>query len=253
MGLRVAVVTRLARGQRAPVVELERLGVAARVADSRQPTCLELVYEGNDPDRRTIRVTSLCDPLTAEDVAPVEARAFHVGATFSGEVPLDVVRALAAKRAYLSLDAQGYVRAIRDGELRTEPWPESREVLPWLDLFKVDAAEAKAMTGVCDLYAAIGQLARLGPREVLLTHSDGVLLWAGGRVYAEPFVARSLQGRTGRGDTCVSAYLSRRLLGEPPEVAVKWAAAVTSLKIEVPGPFARPLAEAEALLRERYV
>ncbi len=252
MGLRVAVVTRLVRGDRAPVEELERLGVAARVGDSRRPTCLELVYDGDDPDRRTIRVTSLGDPLTRADVAPIDARGFHVGATFNGEVPLDVVRALAAKRAYLSLDAQGYVRSIRDGELRTEPWPESREVLPWLDLFKVDAAEAKAMTGVCDLYAAIDQLARLGPREVLLTHSDGVLLWAGGSVHAAPFVARSLQGRTGRGDTCVSAYMSRRLLGEPPEVALRWAAAVTSLKIEVPGPFARPLAEVDALLREKY-
>ena len=46
-----------------------------------------------------------------------------------------------------------------------------------------------------------------------------------------PFVPQELRGRSGRGDTCTSAYLSRRLTA-PPAEAVIWAAAVTSLKLE---------------------
>jgi sugar/nucleoside kinase (ribokinase family) len=75
-----------------------------------------------------------------------------------------------------------------------------------------------------------------------------VLVYADGLFHEAPFVPQEVRGRSGRGDTCTSAYLSRRLTA-PPAEAVRWAAAVTSLKLEAEGPFRRELAEVEALDR----
>jgi sugar/nucleoside kinase (ribokinase family) len=82
----------------------------------------------------------------------------------------------------------------------------------------------------------------------VLTHQEGVLVLAEGRFYEAPFRPRSLAGRTGRGDTCFASYLGRRLLGDDPERATRFAAALTTLKLEQPGPFRGSLADVERLL-----
>ena len=92
------------------------------------------------------------------------------------------------------------------------------------------------LTGQADQHAAARRLAALGPREVLMTHGGGVLVHHEGVFHEAPFVVTEVRGRSGRGDTCTSAYLSRRLTAEPAD-AVIWAAAVTSLKLEAEGPF----------------
>jgi len=45
-----------------------------------------------------------------------------------------------------------------------------------------------------------------------------------------------MAGRTGRGHTCFGSYVGRRL-SAPPEGAARFAAAVTTLKQEQPGPW----------------
>ena len=57
-----------------------------------------------------------------------------------------------------------------------------------------------------------------------------------------------MRGRTGRGDTCTSAYLGKRLTASPAEATI-WAAALTSLKMEAEGPFSREIGEVEELIR----
>jgi sugar/nucleoside kinase (ribokinase family) len=251
MGLQAAVVTRLARADFAVVDELAALGVTMFATPTPESTCLRLVYPTDNLDQRTIYATGFAGPFTVAEVAPIQARTFHIGASIRGEVPLAVVQALAAKGARLSLDAQGFVRVNLGGTLVYEPWPEAGQVLSLVDVLKVDAVEAEFLTGHSDLREAAQALAALGPREVVMTHGQGVLVLADGRFYQEPFVAQEVRGRTGRGDTCIAAYLGRRLTATPGEAAV-WAAALTSLKLETPGPFRRDIGEVEALVRSRY-
>jgi sugar/nucleoside kinase (ribokinase family) len=182
-----------------------------------------------------------------DEVASIQARTFHIGASIRGEVPLAVVQALAAKDARLSLDAQVFVRVNRGGTLVYAAWPEAGQVLPLVDVLKVDAVEAEFLTGQSNPQEAARALAALGPREVVLTYEQGVLVLADGYCYQAPLVAQEMRGRTGRGDTCIAAYLGKRLTAPPGEAAV-WAAALTSLKLEAPGPFRRDIAEVEALL-----
>ena len=58
-------------------------------------------------------------------------------------------------------------------------------------------------------------------------------------------------GRSGRGDTCVGSYVAARL-EHPPEEALRWSAAVTSLKVAVPGPIRRSFEDILDLVNEKY-
>jgi len=246
MGLSVAVVTRLARADWRVVAELEKLGVTVFARATPASTCLRLNYPTENLDERTIELTSSAGPFTLEDIANVNARAFIVGASVRGEVPTQVVEALAAKGALIALDVQGYLRIVRDGKLVADEWRDKESILRHVTILKTDAVEAQLITGESDRYAAARTLALYGPREILLTHSGSVLVYHDGIFDEAPLVPRKVEGRSGRGDTCTASYVSRRLT-HPPADAVVWAAAVTSLKLEAEGPFRREMSEVQAL------
>jgi sugar/nucleoside kinase (ribokinase family) len=246
MGLKVAVATRLAREDWHVVESLEALGVTAFARATPASTCLTLTYPTANLDERTIALTSSAGPFTVEEVAGIDARAYAIGASVRGEVPVEVVRHLAATGAILALDIQGWLRIVQNGILTSDGWPGREAVLPLVTVFKTDAVEAKLLTGEDDRYEAARRLAAYGPKEVLLTHRGGVLIHHDGVFHEAPWAPEAVRGRSGRGDTCTASYLSRRLTA-PPEEAVVWAAAVTSLKLEAEGPFARTLPEVQAL------
>jgi sugar/nucleoside kinase (ribokinase family) len=246
MGLRTAVVTRLAAEDRHVVQELARLGVTVMAREVAASTNLRLVYPTANLDERTIHLTSSAGPFSLDDVADLRARAIAIGASVRGEVPDEVVAALAERSELLAVDVQGFMRVVRDGMLEFDDWPGKESTLRRVSVLKTDAVEAERLTGERDRSEAARRLAALGPREVLLTWNGGVLVWHDGRIDQAPFVPEAVRGRSGRGDTCTSAYLSRRLTATPEE-AVVWAAAVTSLKLEAEGPFRRTRVEVERL------
>jgi sugar/nucleoside kinase (ribokinase family) len=255
MGLRGAVVTNLAREDWRVVEQMEQLGVAVFARATQHSTCLRLTYPTSNLDERTIEPTSQADPFTLDQIEDIQARAFIVGASVRGEVPSQVVEALAAKGTWVALDVQGFLRIVQNGTLISDGWQDRASVLKHVTILKTDAVEAKLLTGDDDRYSAARKLAAYGPREVLLTHSGGVLVYHPGDlghdgVFDEaPFVPKEIRGRSGRGDTCTASYVARRLTA-PPREAIVWAAAVTSLKLEAEGPFRRDLSEANALYEE---
>ena len=126
MGLEVAVVTRLARQDWHVVQDLERLGVTAFARATPASTCLRLIYPTANLDERTIELTSSAGPFTVDEVAEVEARAFAIGASVRGEVPTEVVEALAAKGAIIALDVQGFLRIVQNGKLSLMAGPAKK-------------------------------------------------------------------------------------------------------------------------------
>ena len=115
-----------------------------------------------------------------------------------------------------------------------------------VDVLKTDIAEVTFLTGEDDMRRAAATLAALGPSEVLVTHTDGLLVLANGTFHEAPWLVEQIRGRTGRGDTCTAAYLGKRLTADPAE-ATRFAAAVTGRKLEAPGPFSGDIAEIERL------
>lgn len=240
MGLRVAVVTRLAKEDWGSVDELRAMGVTMYARATPESTCLRIVYPTANLDERVIYATGFAGAFTPAEVAPLEARVFHIGASIRGEVPVNVIAALAAKHARVSLDAQGFIRVNVNGALQYAKWPEMSTVLHLINVLKVDSAEAEFLAGTRDLRDAIRFFAAYGPQEIVLTHNGGVMVYAEGKVYEYPWRVREIKGRTGRGDTCAAAYLGKRLSAAPDEAA-RFAAALTGAKLETAGPFKGPV------------
>ena len=251
MGLKVAAVTRLAKEDRHVADELTRLGVDVFARFTPESTCLRIEYPTSNPDERVIYVTSSAGAFTTTEVESLEARAVIIGASMRGEVGLDVVEALKNKKTLIAADVQGFVRVARHGKLVYEDWPEKRKILACVDVLKTDAVEAKMLTNESDIKVAARILSEMGPREIVLTHREGVLVRADSRYYEEGFFPQELVGRSGRGDTCVAAYVAKRLTSAPDE-ATFWAAAVTSLKMEAEGPFRREIGLVEDLKCKMY-
>lgn len=247
MGLRTVVVTRLARDDWGVVERLEGLGVRVAARATPQSTCLRLVYPTANVDERTIHVASTAGAFSPEEVHGINASAWVIGASMRSELGLDVLRALRRKRTLLVADVQSFLRIDQGGVLVAAPWPERDLVMRKLDIIKTDAVEAELLTGESDIREAARTIASWGPREVVLTHRNGVLVLADGQYFEARFAPRQLVGRSGRGDTCIASYVCKRLHADPAEATV-WAAAVTSLKLEAEGPFQRNLDDVNALI-----
>jgi sugar/nucleoside kinase (ribokinase family) len=230
LGLRVAVVTRLAKEDDRVIKSFTRMGIDSFVTYTPQSTLMKLEYPTTDPDIRTLTVTGTAGNISASDVKEIQAKAAVIGSSLRGEVGLDVIQALKAKNVLLGVDMQGFVRVLRGTELKYEPWEDMQSTLSQVDIVKSDAVEAEFLTGETDIFKAAKFYADMGPKEIVLTHRDGLLIYADGKYHEMGFYPARLDGRSGRGDTCIGTYVAMRLSKSPSESGI-WAAAVTSLKM----------------------
>lgn len=246
LGVGVVVVTRLHPDDFPRLEEMRDEGVQVFATATPQTSGIENLYNSADMERRVCIPLGFAGPFRPEDLPDLKARIYAIAPIIAGEVDLPLLKLL-AQWGPVALDIQGFVRVRVGNELVFQPWPDLEEGLAHVTYLKVDRAEAELLTGLTDLDEAARRLADYGPQEVVLTQSSGVTVFAEGQVYHAPFTPRSLAGRTGRGDTCFSTYLGRRLTGSPAE-ATRLAGAVTTLKQETPGPWRGSLADVEALL-----
>ncbi len=251
MNLEVAVVTHLAEEDRCVIDHFRAMGVDCYVEYTPHSTLMKLEYPTENVDQRNLYVAATAGDITAQDVRHLQARAMVIGTSLRSEITPEAIAALRAKNTLLAADIQGFLRVLRGQNLTHEPWPEKEQVLSQFDILKTDGKEAEFLTGQSDVVRAAAALAELGPREVLLTHRDGVLIYNGNGGKQVQFHPRQINGRSGRGDTCLAAYTAKRLSASPHEALI-WAAAVTSLKMENEGPFNRSIEEVEALIAEKY-
>jgi sugar/nucleoside kinase (ribokinase family) len=251
LGLKTSVYIRLAEEDNRVVERMREAGVDCYPTYTPTSTCVTLEYPTHNPDIRNLYVTSTAGSFTVAEISSIESRAAVVGTTLRGEVGLDVIQALRAKDLLLAADVQGFVRVLRGESLVYEPWEEMPAVLACLDILKTDQVEAEFLTGEKDIYKAARYFAAMGPREIVLTHKDGLLIHTDGQDYDYEWFPQRMDGRSGRGDTCLGTYVSMRL-SKPPVEAGMWAAAVTSLKMENLGPFNRSVSEVEDLINAKY-
>jgi sugar/nucleoside kinase (ribokinase family) len=252
LGMSVAAVTRLNRDDQRVVDKLEKIGVDVYPFYTPSSTHMVLDYPTSDPDDRILSSPITAGSFTPDQFYDLEAKAFLMNGSIRGEIPFDVVEYLRKKNALLVGDLQGFIRIVAAHNILVHaPWPEKEKFLALVDILKTDAVEAESLTGEGDIKKAAKILADMGPKEVVLTHRDGILVLANGKYLEAPFYSTSLIGRSGRGDTCIASYVAKRLT-EPPEVAIKWSAATTSLKMEVEGPFLRSVEEIKKLMNEKY-
>ncbi len=231
------LITSLAEEDMQAVRDIEALGISTEVIPSKHTVYFENIY-GEDVNNRRQRVLAKADPFTVESLQEVEARYIVLGTLLADDFSLDVIRHLSA-RGTLVVDAQGYLREVRDQKVYPVDWPDKLEALKYVDILKVNEHEVSVLTGEKDLYEGARRLAEWGVREVLLTlGSFGSIIYADGKFYDIPaYEPVELVDATGCGDTYVMGYLFQRCQGASVSAAAHFAAAVSTLKLEHAGPF----------------
>jgi sugar/nucleoside kinase (ribokinase family) len=251
-GKKVAAVTRLAEEDKHVVGILEAIGVDVYPTFTPSSTHMKLEYISDNPDERILTCVATAGTYTIDQFDNLEAKAILINGSVREEAPLELVRELRKRDSILVADAQGFIRVINpDRVLIHSEWPEQREMLAMIDVLKADIVEAESLTGESDLLKAAEKLFEMGPKEIVLTHRNGIMVYANGNVFEETFKPEKMIGRSGRGDTCIASYMAKRLTGNPAE-SIKWSAAVTSLKLETEGTFKLGVAEIETMISKNY-
>jgi sugar/nucleoside kinase (ribokinase family) len=234
-GAELLVVTKLAPKDFGLLDGLRQEGIEVIALPGIHTTSIENIFETEDVDRRKVNLLSQAEPFQLEEIPDVQAEIFNLAGLFHGDIPPQMIEPL-SRKARVGLDLQCMLRTSQEGNFSWIDWPEKREYLPHITYLKADSLESRVITGTEDRREAAEILHDWGASEVLITHSSEVLAYDGKEVFATPFNPSNLSGRTGRGDTCFAAYMTRRL-NHGIEESLRYAAALTSIKMEKPGPF----------------
>lgn len=238
-GRNFQLITSLAPTEMAPVDELRKWGVDVKVIPSRHTVYFENKY-GENSNNRSQRVLAKADPFRAEDLENTDASIYHLGSLLADDFPLNVITSL-SKRGVVSVDSQGYLREVRDQSVYAVDWHEKHQALRHIDVLKVNEYEMDVLTGQSDPHDAALQLAEWGVKEVCVTLGNfGSVVLENDHfydIYAYP--PKQLVDATGCGDTYSTGYLYMRARGANPGEAGRFAAAMSTLKLEASGPFAR--------------
>lgn len=209
------------------------------------------VYATADQERRTSYALAQAEPITSADVPVIAPKVAHLAGLVIGDYHPDLLGQLATRGA-LAVDMQGFVRKAEpdNGLLHLISRPDMEQVMPLVTFLKVDTAEGERLTGLTDRAEIARRLHALGAREVMVSNAKEILVFDDAGIHTCPLRARSLVGRTGRGDTVFSAYITERThLGV--DAALLNACATVSFKMETPGPLVSTRAQILAY-RDRF-
>lgn len=233
------LVTSLAETDMQAVTDLRQLGINVSVIPSRHTVYFENKY-GENQNNRTQRVLAKADPFTVESLKNLKASVFHLGSLLADDFSLQVIESLAG-RGEVSVDSQGYLREVRGEKVYAVDWKEKREALRHIDVLKVNEYEMEVLTGHNDAHDAALQLAEWGVKEVCVTLGNyGSVILEDNHFYDIcAYPPLRVVDATGCGDTYSTGYLYMRSRGANPSEAGHFAAAMSTLKLEANGPFAR--------------
>ena len=195
-------------------------------------------------------------PYKIEEFPEFSSKVILYCGVIAGEIDTGIMRHLSGK-SLIAIDVQGLMRkAFPNGSIEYIDWDDKLDALPLITYLKADAAEAAFLTGQkTEEYngrvAAAQQLLEWGAKEVLISHHSELIAANKSGVVSARLKSKNSYGRTGRGDTCFTAYISERFTRKPVD-AIQFAAALTSIKMELPGPFKKTREEVEAFIKAFY-
>ncbi|MHA1294750.1 MAG: PfkB family carbohydrate kinase [Promethearchaeota archaeon] len=256
IGLKVVVITRLTKEDFSILEDFNKYGIKYFAYASDESSGIRNIYKSENMEFRTCEPLGFAGLFKKEEIPEIETRFFVLAPILAGEIDITLLTYL--KERYpgkLCLDIQGFVR-VRD-KLKKKVFfcklsqNEKEEILSKINILKLDHAEAEALTEKSDINSAAKELLKLGPKEILITHKRGVSLFTIKASYFYPWKNKQLKGRTGRGDTVFISYVGSRLSMNPKD-SLKFATALTSLKLEQPGPFVQSIYQVEDLIKKKY-
>ena len=254
MGLKIAIITRLRREDFHLLEEFKNNGIQYFVYPSKETSGIRNVYRSERMEFRDCQILGFAGKFKKKEIPILNTKFFVIGSIMAGEVDYRLLKYL--YKIYpgkLCLDIQGFLRKRKKGTIYYTRLNEhqKRAILKRIDYLKIDHNEAELLTKENDIIKAAENLIKMGPKEILITHEKGIMLKTKTEFYSLPWRNDSLKGRTGRGDTAFISYLGSRIKLSPKE-SLKFAAALTSLKMETPGAFNLPLNLVQELIKREY-
>ena len=255
MGLKVAIITKL-KVEDFPILDsFEKHNIKYFAYPAKETSGIKNIYSSQNMEYRSYEPLGFAGAFNKEEIPDINTKFFVIGSIIAGEIDLELLKYLnEIYNGRLGLDIQGFIRGLKESKMQyfnlTEK--EKVEIISKVDYLKVDETEAKILTTLSSISKAGKQLTKLGPKEVLITHKNGINLSLKNGLYFFPWKNKTSIGRTGRGDTAFISYLGSRIT-KSPEDSLRFSAALTSLKMESIEPFSLPLSAVEKLIREEYI
>jgi sugar/nucleoside kinase (ribokinase family) len=254
MGLKISIITRLREEDFKILSAFKKNGVKYYAFPSEETSGLKNIYSSANMEFRSYEPLGFAGLFKQEEIININSKFFVVGPITVGEVDIELLKHLKTKYPEnLCLDIQGFVR-FRDNQkvfYSSITLKEKKEIISNINVLKMDQTEAEVLTDQKDIKNAAKTLLKLGPREILITHEEGISIFGNNFSHSFSWKNKSSLGRTGRGDTSLISYVGSRI-SKDPEQSLKFAAALTSLKLETPGPFNLPRNQVETLIKKEY-
>jgi len=236
LGLKVALAPKLARRDFPLLDEFEDMDLYP--IDSWATKERLFIYPlDEDLDKRIIKVFSPSTPINSTELPDIKTRVTLLAGVQDTDFSMNFVKSVASRKQYgdLALDAQSFIREVRDREVFYKQWRERRQILPLTKYFKCDLKEAKILTNGKSPEEAVKQIADWGAKEIILTSKDGIMSYVEGKYYKEILSEKDIKGRTGRGDTAFVSFISSRLQGKCGYESTRTAREYTEEKLKIEG------------------
>ncbi|MFZ6022841.1 MAG: PfkB family carbohydrate kinase [Bacteroidota bacterium] len=235
--LRYHLVTALSEEDYLFTDELKATGIGITILPSKHTVYFENIYHDNSDDRSQ-RVLYEADSFRKEDMQTIQSKYVHLGPLLANDIPTELVIDLSAG-SIVSLDVQGYLRAVVNKKVVAIDWKEKQKVLPYISILKASETEAQTLTGETNMETAAQKLFGWGVKEVVITSgSKGSLIYDGKMLHRIPaYRPYVVKDATGCGDTYMAGYLYQRIKGASINDAGAFGAAMATIKIAASGPF----------------
>lgn len=253
LGKKVAAITKMSPKDEPILEAMKKAGVDVYLIPAAETGYVQVIHPSANVDERRLVFPKNAGPFALAEMPEVTTAFMHLAGISNQEFTLDFMTGLKRKGFDLSVDMQSFVRQINPAtkEIAFADDPNKQKIVRLMSKVKLDIVEAEVLTGTDNLEQAAIIFEKWGCPEVVITQAEGVLARANGKTYYEKFSNRSVIGRTGRGDTTFAAYLARRMDHDVPQ-SLRFAAALVSLKMEAPGPFAGTLDDVLKRMAEKH-
>jgi len=155
----------------------------------------------------------------------------HVGPVFN-EVTIECVKEARKNCKLLSLDAQGFLREVKNKEVVNKFWDERDDFLKYIDLLKLGEHEISSLSRNKNYESVCNELLDLGVKVVELTLGKKGSIIAGKKIYRIPAYTTITIDPTGCGDVFASAFAIRYFETEDEKESGFFASSAASFVVE---------------------
>jgi len=217
------------------------------------------IYPDFDPNHRIQKAIIPENPINYKLISQIDfasGDAILLGPLSPYDLPLKTFKYLFQFDVPLYLGGQGYLRYLNNDKITLMPWKDYKDYLKYVECLFIDENEAKIILGgnYSNLRNVSIELAACGPKEIVITcGSKGALIYSKVEdlFYEIPAIAPDMiKDPTGLGDTFMAAYVAKKFETDDIEKCGRFAALLSSMKLEKKGFFNYQLGEIQDRLRK---